>query len=42
MQVAGLKMIEDSIDEDAFMAAMISSFADDEVPLVIAIAKMAD
>lgn len=40
MQVAGLEMIEDNIDEEEFMAAMVSSFADDKAPLVIAIAKM--
>ena len=41
MQVAGLEMIEDNIDEDEFMTAMISSFAGDETPLVNAINKMA-
>jgi cell filamentation protein len=42
MQVAGLEMIEDNIDEDEFMQAMIASFAGDESPLVDAIIKMAD
>ena len=42
MQVAGLEMIEDNIDEEEFMQAMIASFAGDESPLVDAIIKMAD
>lgn len=41
MQVAGLEMMEDNIDEDDFMDAMIASFAGDEGPLVTAIIKMA-
>jgi cell filamentation protein len=41
MQVAGLEMIEDNIDEDEFMNAMIASFAGDEGPLVDAIIKIA-
>lgn len=41
MQVAGLEMVEDKIDEDEFMEAMIASFAGDEAPLVNAIIKMA-
>lgn len=40
MQVAGLEMIEENIEEDEFMNAMISSFAGDEAPLVNAIIKM--
>lgn len=40
MQVAGLEMVEDNIDEDEFMQAMIASFAGDEGPLVDAIIKM--
>lgn len=40
MQVAGLRMNEDRIDEDAFMKAMIVSFMGDEVPLRTAIARM--
>ena len=41
MQVAGLEMVEDEIDEAEFMEAMIASFAGDEDPLVNAIIKMA-
>ncbi|MCE8001047.1 MAG: hypothetical protein HEP70_19590 [Rhodobiaceae bacterium] len=41
MQVAGIEMIEDHIDEGEFMNAMISSFAGDQGPLVNAIIKMA-
>ena len=41
MQVAGLEMVEDKIDEDEFMEAMIASFAGDEASLVNAIVKMA-
>ncbi|WP_028958731.1 Fic family protein [Sulfitobacter sp. 20_GPM-1509m] len=41
MQVAGLEMVEDNIDEDEFMEAMIASFAGDEALLVNAIVKMA-
>lgn len=40
MQVAGLRMNEDRIDEEAFMKAMIASFMGDEVPLRTAIARM--
>lgn len=40
MQVAGLEMIEDNIDEAAFMNAMIASFMGDEVPLRAQITKM--
>ncbi|WP_299507830.1 Fic family protein [uncultured Roseobacter sp.] len=40
MQVASLEMIEENIEEDEFMNAMISSFAGDEAPLVNAIIKM--
>jgi cell filamentation protein len=40
MQVAGLEMIEDNIDEAAFMKAMIDSFRGDEAPLVAAIIRM--
>ncbi|MFG5380590.1 Fic/DOC family protein [Yoonia sp. R2-816] len=40
MQVAGLEMIEENIEEDELMNAMISSFAGDEAPLVNAIIKM--
>ena len=41
MQVAGLEKIEDNIDEDEFMNAMIVSFTGDEATLVNAIIKMA-
>lgn len=41
MQVAGLKMNEDRIDEAEFMSAMIASFMGDEVPLKMAFIKMA-
>lgn len=41
MQVAGLEMIEDKIDENEFMGAMVASFAGDEAPLVNSIIKMA-
>lgn len=41
MQVAGLEMIPDNIDEMQFMDAMIASFAGDNGPLVNAIIKMA-
>lgn len=41
MQVAGLEMVEDKIDEDDFMEAMIASFAGDEAPLMNAIIKIA-
>lgn len=34
-------MIEDNIDEDEFMHAMIANFAGDEGPLVDAIIKIA-
>lgn len=40
MQVAALEMIEDNIDEAAFMNAMIDSFRGDEAPLVAAIIRM--
>lgn len=40
MQVAGLEMIEDNIDEAAFMKAMIDSFRGDEAPLAAAIVRM--
>lgn len=40
MQVAGLRMNEDRIDEEAFMKAMIAGFMGDEVPLRTAIARM--
>ena len=32
MQVAGLEMIENNIEEDEFMEAMFASFARDEAP----------
>lgn len=41
MQIAGLEMIEDNIDEGQFMNAMIESFVGDEGPLIAAIIKMA-
>ena len=41
MQVAGLKMNEDRIDEAEFMSAMIASFMGDKVPLKMAFIKMA-
>ncbi|MDA3859341.1 MAG: Fic family protein [Roseovarius sp.] len=41
MQIAGLEMIEDNIDEDGFMNAMIESFVGDEGPLIDAIINMA-
>ena len=41
MQVVGLEMAEDRINEEEFMEAMIASFAGDETPLVNAIIKMA-
>ena len=41
MQVAGLEMIENNIDENEFMNAMIASFAGDKGPLVDAIIKIA-
>ena len=41
MQIARLDMIEDNIDEDVFMQAMIASFSGDEAPLGNAIIKMA-
>lgn len=41
MLAAGLEMIENNIDEDEFMAAVISIFARDEAPLVNSITKMA-
>ncbi|WBU60578.1 Fic/DOC family protein [Paracoccus albus] len=41
MQVAGIEMIEDNINEQEFMEAMIASFAGNETPLVNAIIKMA-
>lgn len=40
MQVAGLEMIEDNIDEAAFMNAMIDSFRGDEAPLAAEIIRM--
>lgn len=40
MQVAGLEMVEDNIDEAAFMKAMIDSFRGDEAPLAAAIIRM--
>ena len=41
MQIAGLDMIEDNIDENEFMQAMIASFSGDEAPPGNAIIKMA-
>ena len=41
MHVAGLEMHEVRIDEAEFMTAMIASFMGDEVPLRMAIIKMA-
>jgi cell filamentation protein len=41
IQVAGLEMIEDKIDEDEFMNAMIARFAGDEGPIVDSIIKIA-
>lgn len=40
MQVAGLEMIENNIDEDEFLSAMIASFVGDEGPLRSTIIKM--
>lgn len=40
MQVAGLEMLEDKIEEEEFMKAMVNSFAGDETPLANAIIKM--
>ncbi|MDX8355746.1 Fic/DOC family protein [Cognatiyoonia sp. IB215182] len=41
MQVAGLEMVEDNINEDEFMDAMIASFCGNEIPLRNAIIRMA-
>ncbi|EEE35508.1 Y4lH [Rhodobacteraceae bacterium KLH11] len=41
MQVAGLEMVEDNINEDEFMDAMIASFCGNEIPLRNAVIRMA-